>query len=186
MWESVRECGRVGSADAQETHQFVLLHGTGHTDPVGVWVVSGQAGKCEGRGTMTVDEKKAYLGRYRLLDRQVQRTVDEISRWKSRAAKVTPSYSSEPNGSTGDDRLQVVVEQIVELEARANQQIEELLTWKRDIEAAVATVEDKKVRLLLQYRYIDGLTWESIAQKMGYNERWIYQLHRQALTKVMM
>ena len=33
------------------------------------------------------------------------------------------------------------------------------------METAIATVEDKTLQLLLQYRYIDGMTWEQIAVK---------------------
>ena len=34
---------------------------------------------------------------------------------------------------------------------------------------------------MLELYYIDGLTWEDVAQRMGLDVRWVYRLHGRAL-----
>ena len=52
---------------------------------------------------------------------------------------------------------------------------------KGEIYRAIRTVEDPTRRLLLEYRYIHGLTWEQVAERMGYDLRWVHRLHGKAL-----
>ena len=49
------------------------------------------------------------------------------------------------------------------------------------IERAVAQVEDSKLRLLLTYHYLDGLTWEQTADAMDMDVRWVFRLRARAL-----
>lgn len=133
---------------------------------------------------MTNQEKKTWLQQYRLLDRQIQQKADEIAAWRTRAEKVTPSYSKDPCGG-GGDRIQSAVDKILQLESEAQQEIDRLLELERKIKGAIATLEDPILRLLLKYRYIDGLTWEKIAERLQFELRWTYQLHSKALDKLL-
>ncbi len=129
---------------------------------------------------MTSQEKKAWLGRYRQLDQRIGQLAEEISLWRSRAQKITPSYEGQPRGG-GEDRLQSAVEMILQLEKEADREIDALVALKGEIRRAIRTVEDSTLRLLLEYRYIHGLTWEQVAERMGYDQRWVYRLHGKAL-----
>nr|DAP22001.1 MAG TPA: RNA polymerase sigma factor [Bacteriophage sp.] len=133
-----------------------------------------------GRTQMTSQEKKAWLGRYRQLDQRIGQLAEEISLWRSRAQKITPSYEGQPRGG-GEDRLQSAVEMILQLEKEADREIDALVGLKGEIRRAIRTVEDSTLRLLLEYRYIHGLTWEQIADRMSYNDRWVRRLHGKAL-----
>ena len=53
-----------------------------------------------GRG-MTNKDKKAWLKRYSAIDRQIKNKTDELSMWRSRATKITPTYSGLPKGGAG-------------------------------------------------------------------------------------
>ena len=46
---------------------------------------------------------------------------------------------------------------------------EKLTELKGDILSFIEIIEDSKVRQIFMYRYIDGLEWYKIADKMGYN-----------------
>lgn len=46
---------------------------------------------------------------------------------------------------------------------------EKLTELKGDILGFIEIIEDSKVRQIFMYRYIDGLEWYKIADKMGYN-----------------
>lgn len=52
------------------------------------------------------------------------------------------------------------------------------------IENAIEGVQDPRLRLILRYKYMDGLKWETIADIMRYDVRWIYRLHGEALRAI--
>lgn len=70
---------------------------------------------------------------------------------------------------------------ILQLEEEADREIDALVALKGEIRRAIRTVEDPTLRLLLEYRYIHGLTWEQTADRMSYNDRWVRRLHGKAL-----
>lgn len=59
--------------------------------------------------------------------------------------------------------------------------IDELYSVKNEISQAIESVDDAVLRTLLMLRYIRFYTWEQIAEKMNYDVRYIYKLHRKAL-----
>lgn len=133
---------------------------------------------------MTNKDKKKWLLEYRKLDQDIERDMEELQRWKSRAEKITSSVSDMPKGGNQGDRLQLAVDRICELEERLNGKIDAAVKRRKEMEAAIATVEDRTLQLLLRYRYIDGMTWEQIAVKMNYDYRWTLRLHERALTRL--
>ena len=136
---------------------------------------------------MTNQEKIQYLSRCKILDRQIERKCEELSRWRERATKITPTLSDMPKSpSSGADSIQTVVEHIIELESEINADIDQLTDTRREILEAIQTVKDEKLQLLLEYRYIDGMTWEQIAVKMEYSYMHICRLHGKALSNLNM
>ena len=133
---------------------------------------------------MTNQEKKAYLGRYRDNEREIRRAEEEILRWESLSRKTTTTMGAAGGGSNGEDKLQAAVEKIVRWQNRLTLQLAERVRLREEIEAAIGTVEDERLRLLLRYRYIDGLTFERIAVELNYSWRQICNLHGKALNEV--
>ncbi|HCM24092.1 MAG TPA: hypothetical protein DHW78_07205 [Ruminococcaceae bacterium] len=122
-----------------------------------------------------------WLNRYRKLDKEVDRKCDELSRWRSRATKITPALTGMPGGGVAGDRVQDAVEKIVALEGEINAEIDRLLQVRGEIEKAIEAVPDDTLRTLLELRYIDGLTWEKIAVKLNYSYMHICRLHGKAI-----
>ena len=135
---------------------------------------------------MTNQEKKAYLGRYRDNEREIRRTEEEILRWESLSRKTTTTMGSAGGGSNGEDKLQAAVEKIVRWQNRLTLQLGERVRLREEIEVAIGTVEDERLRLLLRYRYIDGWTWERIAVELNYAYRNVTRLHGRALDEIKM
>ncbi len=50
--------------------------------------------------------------------------------------------------------------------------------------AAIATVEDSRLRALLTARYLTDQSWRQVAQVLGYSEMQVSRLHRQALREL--
>jgi predicted transcriptional regulator len=132
---------------------------------------------------MTNKEKKAWLKRYTAIDRQIKNKTDELSMWRSRATKITPTYSGLPKGG-GGDRIQTAVDNICRLEDEINAEIDRLIITRAEINEAIAKVEDERLREVLTLRYIQGKSWEWIAVEMHYNYRWVTKLHGKALSEI--
>lgn len=106
---------------------------------------------------------------------------DEI---RSLGTKITPTYSDMPKGVGESDKVQSTIEKLEEQEEKINKKIELLYEVKENIEKALHTVEDDTLRVLLRYRYMNGLTWKKIAVNMHYTYQWVCKLHGQALRKL--
>lgn len=132
---------------------------------------------------MTNKDKKAWLKRYSAIDRQIKNKTDELSMWRSRATKITPTYSGLPKGG-GGDRIQTAVDNICRLEDEINAEIDRLIITRTEINEAIAKVEDERLREVLTLRYIQGKSWEWIAVEMHYNYRWVTKLHGKALSEI--
>ena len=137
--------------------------------------------------TMTNRDKIKYLKRYINLDREIERKLEEVARLRSKLARVTEVFTEEPKGGgsiygkTGE-----ILAKIVDLEKEIDADVDRLIFIRDNIKAIIEAVEDDRERLLLQYRYLDGRTFEEIAVQMHYSWRQTHRLHRRALTNLKM
>ena len=51
----------------------------------------------------------------------------------------------------------------------------------QEIKTCIDALKDSRESDVLFYRYVKGLDWWKIAEKMGYTERWVLKLHGKAL-----
>ncbi|MBC8546103.1 hypothetical protein H8711_04030 [Clostridiaceae bacterium NSJ-31] len=134
---------------------------------------------------MTNQEKKQYLLQYRNNESEISRTIEELTRWESRARRVTSGWSDLSSGTSNQgDRIQMCVEKIIEMQNKLAEQIDRGVALREDIEKAIGAVADDRLRLLLRYRYIDGYTWERIAVEMHYSWRQVVRMHGKALEEM--
>ncbi len=86
-------------------------------------------------------------------------------------------------GTLGQARLseQSHDEEVEGLEQMLRQKAGQLLGVRKEIERAIGAVENDTYRLLLRYRYIQGDTFEKIAERMHYSSRQVMNLHSAAL-----
>jgi RNA polymerase sigma factor (sigma-70 family) len=128
---------------------------------------------------------KEYLRQYGQLKREVLRLIDERQRWVDLATRITPSYSDAPKGGqSGDGKIPAAVEKIVEQERRIDAKIAEMAKLLDEIEKLLGEVGNPDYRLLLELRYLQGLTWEQIAERMRYSRRHVIRLHGSALLQM--
>lgn len=68
----------------------------------------------------------------------------------------------------------------IELQARYQAKMEELAAEQLAIEEAVEKLEPT-ARMLVRYRYIDGLKWEEVCCRMSYSWKQTHRIHGEAL-----
>ena len=130
--------------------------------------------------TQDMRETVRYLSRVRHINERITRLLEEKRRWRDLALCRSPGISPAPGGGPTvkpEDKM-------LEIEDEINREIDYLQEVRKEVKSAISGVEDDTLRTLLEYRYLDGLTWEQIAGKMHFSERWVYKLHKKALKKV--
>lgn len=128
------------------------------------------------------EKKKEYLRSYRTHVRRVQRITAEIE--ELRAMKMYPSVKDNdgmPHGSGGQGDLSGYA-------ADLDQMIQELIDERylriktyQQIARQIKKLRSENEKDVLFYRYIKGLDWWEIAEKMGYSERQVHRFHGKAL-----
>lgn len=113
--------------------------------------------------------------------RQLQAYLDGIMEDMSTVTSPRLTGMPHSNEPKGLDEIVVKYDEIVYKYERR------LIVYLREtqaIEKAVSAVEDPRYRLLLRYRYIDGLKWDTIADLMHYEVSSLYKMHGQALREL--
>ena len=132
------------------------------------------------------EQKIRYLSRYRRLNQRIDRLLEEQSRWRSKAMRITPVLSPVPGDGGSGSPIERPMDKVLEIDAEINREIDELQIVHQEIRETLNQLEDENLKLLMEYRYIDGMTWEQIAVKMNYCWRQVCRKHGQALTQIMM
>ena len=138
-----------------------------------------------GGEAVTNAEKRAVLLEYQAIERRIKRLQSEKQGWLEKATAVSPNLSDMPKGG-GTDKIQNAVCRIADIEQKINRDIDRQIDLRERIEAAVCAISDGKLRDLMRYRYIDGMTWEQIAVEMHYSYVHICRMHGQALAQIML
>lgn len=127
---------------------------------------------------------KERLRRYIWLKQECRQLQAYLDRTMNDMASVSsPRLTGMPHGTDthGLDEIVVRYEEIAgKYEKRLKLYQKETLA----IEQAIEGLKDPRLRLLMRYKYMDGYKWETIADLMHYEVRWLYILHGQALQEI--
>jgi DNA-directed RNA polymerase specialized sigma subunit len=124
---------------------------------------------------------KQWLGRARYIDLEISALEQDRKIAVDRLTRITQSYDSDGAQTSPDPHK---FDRIAEYDEQIQQKILELLETKSEIKAAIAKVEDGKLRCVLLKHYIDGEKWEKIALDMNYSYMHVTRLHGYALNAV--
>jgi len=130
------------------------------------------------------EAKIKYLSRYISLNRRIDRLLEKKAKWWSLCLKTTTNLSQAPGGGESGSPVERPMDKVLEIEEEINKEIDELQEVCRGIKTVLGQLEDDTLRLLMEYRYLDGLTFEEIAVKMHYSWRWVIKLHGKALAEI--
>ena len=126
---------------------------------------------------------KQYLSQALRIDQRIESRIAERDRLASKATSLRATQLTGMPRGGGRDWTDAINE-VIDLTSKIEDEIMELCRLKREIMATIDRVEDSRYRMLLEFRYRSGYTWEQIAEAMGYDVRWVYHLHGEALQTV--
>lgn len=127
---------------------------------------------------------KIYLRRYRALVLRRESLERAIADAYDSATNVTQRIDTmrvqtSPSDKMGDvvARISDTADQLREVEKRASEVLTEILK-------AIDAVEDEMQKTVLTMRYVEGLDWISVAEKVNYDPSRVYVFHGRALWAV--
>ena len=128
---------------------------------------------------------KEYLGQAYRLDQRINSKLEQVLSLRELTKKATATMSDMPGGGSRNVyKMQDIIGKIVDLENEINADIDQLVDLKREMVAAIKSVENPECQTLLELRYLCFKTWEQIAVDMGYSTRNVYKLHDAAVEKL--
>lgn len=130
--------------------------------------------------TQDMRETVRYLSRVRHINERITRLLEEKRRWRDLALCRSPGISPAPGGGP----TVKPVDKMLEVEGEIDREIDYLQEVRKEVKSAISGVEDDTMRTLLEHRYLDGLTWEQVAERMHYSREWVCRLHRKAIKEV--
>ena len=135
-----------------------------------------------GQETLTENEqKKEFLMSYQLAKRDVTRLEEQLA--ELRIGKMSPGCEigdGLPHAHNATD-LSSYAAKVDELEREiVAARYRRICAFER-VRNCIEALEDEREKLLLTYRYLEGLKWEEVAVRMKYSWRKIHYLHSDAL-----
>lgn len=126
--------------------------------------------------------KKRFLKRYRKNLACIRRLEEKLVILDERITAVkSPSLSGMPRGGTPVTLADLVSDK-VDLENRIERLKAKGKKLKSEIYEEIDSLEDPRYCEVLEAHFIEGLTFESIAEEMGYTERHVYTLYSEAIS----
>ena len=126
---------------------------------------------------------KEFLRRARDVDRRVDEAQERVDRLRARLeAGRLSRVTGMPRGGGAD--WTETADRLIELERVVNARMRDWVRWKLDAIDAIRSVEEPRLAEVLELYYIDGMTWEQVAQRMGLSDRHVQRLHGIALLQV--
>ncbi len=129
-------------------------------------------------------DAKQYLAQAYYLDKRINSKIEQVASLRELASKATASIHAERvSGTSQRSPMENAVLKLIDLEYEINDDIDRLVDLKRELNAFISEIDNQAYRIVLELRYLNGNTWEEVADVMGYDLRWIYRLHGKALAE---
>ncbi len=126
------------------------------------------------------EQKKRYLNGYRAHVRRINRIETELAELRLMRQSMSMNNDGMPHGSGQSDLSGYAAELDRQERDLEGERYERIQTYK-DIAKRIKRLKSENEKDVLFYRYISGLTWWEIAEKMNYTERWVLKIHGKAL-----
>ena len=127
---------------------------------------------------------KATLNSYRDIKaehRQLEAELRQLEMLMS--APTAPNMDGMPKAPGVGNPVERMVVKHITLQERYEAQIRRMVEKQTDIEDMIETLEPTE-RRLARFRYIDGLDWETVCDKMNYSWRQTHRIHGRMLDKL--
>ena len=128
------------------------------------------------------EDAKSMLRKIKLYDACINSKIEELERLKDMVTHITTAFGSEPVVGCGNgDKIGNTVAKIVDLQNEINQEIDNFVDLKRQVNKILGFMENPYQMQVLHKRYFRYEKWEQIACDMGYSYQGVLKLHGRGL-----
>ena len=125
---------------------------------------------------------KQYFQRALDADRRIQALSEQRRHLEEIALHRPGLNASGIRAQSGNhSALELSVVRLLDTEKKLAEQMDEYNQIILDAARTIEKIGDEKMRQVLSLRYLSGLRWEEIANKVGYTLRQTFRLHGRAL-----
>lgn len=130
-----------------------------------------------------VQAARDYLSAALRMDNLIAVRLSRLDQLRSRGKSISLILDSVHSGSVSD-RVGDTAAELADQEEALLRDYRELLRLQREIGDVIAAVPWDEPRMILELRYLQGLSPVAISMKLHYDERQVYRLHRKGLEHV--
>lgn len=125
---------------------------------------------------------KEYLSQAYRIDQRINSKLEQVMSLRDLLGKANVTLTGMPKTPTPNPHsMEDIIVKMVDLESEINDDIDTLVDLKAEIMRCIKRVDNPEYQTLLELRYLCFKRWEKIAVEMGYDLRYVYKLHDQAL-----
>ena len=126
-----------------------------------------------------------FLSQAYLMDQQIRSMKEQLVMLRSMATSFyNPTDQEQVSCTPKTYALEESVIKIVEAENEIKAQVDQLVQTMMEIRRVIEAVQDVRLRLVLEKRYLSFQPWKEIAADMDRSVRWVQQKHVMALEVV--
>ena len=127
-------------------------------------------------------QAKEYFAQIRKTDRLIHRLDSTIATLRSSLTSTGSQLKQDKVQTSGPkNTLEETITKIIDLEAKINARIDELVDMKQEAFNRIGNVSDKDQQNILIARYVNGEKWEKIAVELSFSIAQVYRIHGAAL-----
>ncbi len=132
---------------------------------------------------MTVEEVKEFLSQGKYVELRIKAKTERIDQLWEIATSITAQPKDGPGGGGGPSKkIEDCAIAIADMQTELTEEILELQKTSQSIKTVIFDSSlPAAEKTLLELRYVNQESWDTIAEKMCIAQRWAYRLQLQAL-----
>ena len=125
---------------------------------------------------------KEYLSQAYRIDQRINSKLEQVMSLRTLLGKATGTLNGAPKAATPNPHsMEDTICKMVDMENEINADIDMLVNLKTEIMKCIKQIGNPEYQTLLELRYLCFKRWEDVAAELGYDLRYVYKLHDQAL-----
>ena len=116
---------------------------------------------------------------------RAQTLCARAEKYREMAMQATGRTDAIRVSGTGErSKVEKYILELWDVHNELQQEINRLMEKSREAEKLIQTLEDERLRAVLELRYLCGMTWEELADKLHFTVRWAHKLHKEGIEKL--
>ena len=130
---------------------------------------------------MTYQEKDQVLRQYRENAIRLRGLVQEAERWEQIAMSTAINGEPSSGGGNTGGRVQTAATNAADIVQDIRRDMDGIRAERQEVRQLVNGVQNRRQKMLLELRYINGLTVDQIANEIGKSHKWTRESLRRAV-----